>query len=177
MRFGVNAGGDNRVKEGDLPEMPLGVLDILLHLLAFAGTVGIVVYVAMAYPQLPEYVPMHFGINGEADSWAARSSVWFLVATGVFCYVLTAGCSFFPKAFNMPVEITPENAPRLLTTIRTCLLFIAVQVVAMFGLVAMMGIRTAHDLPITMVNYSLWGLMALLLITTFGMVAYCFKAQ
>lgn len=177
MRFGVNFGGDHRAQEGDLPELPLSALEIVLHLLAFAVTVGIIVYTAMSYGKLPEYVPMHFGVNGEPDSWGARYTILFLPALAVFCYALIAICSCFPKAFNMPVEITAENASRLYRASRTGLLMINLQTSLMFACVVAMVIRTALELPAKLCNYGLWTLMALLLITTFVMIWYCFKAK
>lgn len=177
MRFGINFGGGHRAKEGDLPELPLGVVDILLHLLALAVTVGIIVYTAMSYGQLPEYVPLHFGMDGEADSWGARHTVLFMPALAVFCYALIAISSFFPKAFNMPVEITAENAPRLYRATRTGLLLINLQTSLMFACVVAMVIRTALELPAKLCNYGLWALMATLLITTFVMIGYCFKQK
>jgi len=177
MRFGVNFGGSHRAKEGDLPELSLSAVDILLHLLAFAVTVGIIVYTAVSYGQLPEYVPLHFGVNGEADSWGARHTVLFMPALAVFCYALIAISSFFPKAFNMPVEITAENAPRLYRATRTGLLLINLQASLIFACVVAMVIRTAMELPVKMFNYGLWALMALLLITTFVMISYCFKQK
>ena len=74
-------------------------------------------------------------------------------------------------------EITAENASRLYRASRTGLLMINLQTSLMFACVVAMVIRTALELPAKLCNYGLWTLMALLLITTFVMISYCFKAK
>lgn len=34
-------------------------------------------YLAFIYKSLPDRVPVHFGLNGEADDWGNKSSLWF----------------------------------------------------------------------------------------------------
>lgn len=44
------------------------------------------------YPQLPETVPVHWGVNGEADHWAIKSvpSVFFISFLGLYLQILFA---------------------------------------------------------------------------------------
>lgn len=63
---------------------------------------------ALAWPALPEHVPVHFGVDGEPDRWATRSlASWFampLVALviGAFNYVVAALLPRRPKWINLP---------------------------------------------------------------------------
>ena len=41
-------------------------------------------YLAMIYGDLPDQVPTHFNIEGEADDWSAKSTLWIVPALMVF---------------------------------------------------------------------------------------------
>ena len=64
------------MKFKDMPKLPL-------VLIAAMFVIG-----ALVYPQLPEQIPMHWGINGQIDAWGTKSllNVFFapLITLGVY---------------------------------------------------------------------------------------------
>lgn len=52
-------------------------------------------YLALVYARLPETVPTHFDIKGNANGWSTRQSLWLLPACiPLFCYLLL---TFLPR--------------------------------------------------------------------------------
>jgi uncharacterized membrane protein len=66
-----------------------------------------------AWPHLPSVVPQHFSLTGKPDAWGSKSKLWILPLFGVITYVLLTVVSRVPHTHSFPVEVTPENAPRL----------------------------------------------------------------
>jgi uncharacterized membrane protein len=63
-------------------------------LIAFAAgaaiIIGTIAFTAARYPELPDRVPLHFGITGVADSYGPRPFIWITVALQLLCAVLYA---------------------------------------------------------------------------------------
>ena len=84
--------------------------------LEWAGIILLVViwiYTGISYTKLPESIPVHFGIAGEADRYGGKATVWLLP---VIATILFAGISWlnkYPHVFNYAATVTEENAPRL----------------------------------------------------------------
>lgn len=52
------------------------------------------VLVFLAMPHLPERVPIHWGLSGEADSWGSPATLWLLAAAGP---LMAALFQFLPR--------------------------------------------------------------------------------
>ncbi|WP_053002628.1 DUF1648 domain-containing protein [Kordia jejudonensis] len=93
-------------------QVPLEGIDLIMDLTVLAILLFIWGYVLTSYASLPETIPSHFNIQGEADGYSGKSSLWFLLMTttvlAVGMYVLTK----FPHIHNYMEEITEENALR-----------------------------------------------------------------
>lgn len=61
-------------------------------LLAFAAgaliLIGTIAFTAARYRELPDRVPLHFGITGRADSYGPRPFVWLIVGLQLLCAAL-----------------------------------------------------------------------------------------
>lgn len=80
---------------------------------------------------LPERIPVHFNAAGQPDDYGNISTLWLLPLTGVFMYFIMTVLSAFPRIYNYPVKITPENAAvqyriatRLIRILKTVILMI-----------------------------------------------------
>lgn len=71
------------------------------------------VFIMAFYWTLPETVPTHFNIVGEADAWGPRSSVWMLVIVFTAINLGMVFLSRHPRVFNYPGVITEDNAQTL----------------------------------------------------------------
>jgi uncharacterized membrane protein len=50
--------------------------------------IGTIAYTAARYRELPDRVPLHFGITGRADSYGPRPFVWLIVGLQLLCGAL-----------------------------------------------------------------------------------------
>lgn len=97
-----------------------------LRLLAWTGLLVELLVLLVYWPELPEHVPRHFGLGGEADAWGG--GVWLLPvpAVSLGLLLLLGWLERFPHLFNYPWEITPENARRQYRLARALLEWLAV---------------------------------------------------
>jgi uncharacterized membrane protein len=67
------------------------------------------------YFHLPETIPVHFNLHGEADRFGDKSSLFLQasIATGVF--LLITLLMRVPHLFNYPVPVTEANAEKMYT--------------------------------------------------------------
>jgi uncharacterized membrane protein len=88
------------------------VLEVVgLGLLAALGWIS---YQAVYGPNpLPQRIPTHFNVAGQADGWGSPSALWLLPAVAVGLYVLISVVASFPAAFNYPVRVTAASRARL----------------------------------------------------------------
>ena len=76
----------------------------------FFDTVNIVLLLCMigaalaVWPDLPDRIPVHFGIDGRPDGWAEKSlTSWFLLP-GV-AVALTVACHIVPEAADRGAQV------------------------------------------------------------------------
>lgn len=87
-------------------------LDYFFEVIAGLLLIATWYYAATAYSDLPEKVASHFGINGEPDAYAGKSSIWALPAVASLLWMLLSIVNQFPHAFNFPYQLTKENVER-----------------------------------------------------------------
>lgn len=87
--------------------------DWVVEVAAAAVLIFLLLSVARYYPLLPEQIPIHFNLVGQADGWGAKSTVLFLAGMMVMLYAVLTVLSRLPHIGNYPVEITQENAARV----------------------------------------------------------------
>jgi uncharacterized membrane protein len=93
-------------------KVPRSVAELIFEAVALAGLLAGLGLVVFYWPRLPERVPTHFNLAGEADAWGARVNVLILPGVTLGLYTLLTLISFFPHIWNFPVRITKENAAR-----------------------------------------------------------------
>ena len=64
------------------------------------------------YPSLPNEIPIHFGLSGQADRWGDKGMIFFMPFLGSFLTFIILFISQHPQTFNYPVKITEENKER-----------------------------------------------------------------
>lgn len=92
--------------------LPPTAADRWLDGLALAALIALIALPAYWYGQLPERLPKHFNLNGEADAWGTKSGIWMLPAIGAALFVLLTYLNRKPHTFNYLAAITPDNAER-----------------------------------------------------------------
>lgn len=90
-------------------------LAILLEVGAWVLVLALIVWVSMEMGKLPDKIPVHFGADGLPNRWGSPSELWILVGVSVFVVGLLAIVRRVVEPYNMniPVHVTPENAPKV----------------------------------------------------------------
>ena len=85
---------------------------VILEVTAAAAMLVGVALVALNYANLPEIIPIHFGISGKADGFG--SQLWLPVLPGlsVVIYTIMWLAQRNPQKSNTPWKITDENRER-----------------------------------------------------------------
>jgi uncharacterized membrane protein len=125
-----------------------------IHLLNLALLVWIWVFSILKWPELPERIPVHFNMAGEADGWADKSwEHWFLIPlVAVGMTLLLYGSAWlaarFPQHANLPsrvklADLPPEERGPLLDVIKELLYRIAALITVQFVLMQLSTYRVA----------------------------------
>ncbi len=91
-------------------EIPLEETDRLLDGLVVASLAIMFAIPALHYAELPEVIPIHFNLKGEADGYAPKAFLWLLPTISSFTCGLMLFLARYPHTFNYPVKITEQNA-------------------------------------------------------------------
>lgn len=114
-----------------------------LNLGLLALLIGVSVWL---WPQVPDRIPMHFGLDGTADGWTARSiSSWFAmpalaVALNVLLLGVASWSSRSAKRINLPdkerlLRLPPEGQAAVLARVKGAFDVIALPLTMSFVLV------------------------------------------
>lgn len=128
--------GWQRVSERPLADFTTGPVTRVLRWVSVATPFVASAVLLLAYPSLPEVVPTHFGVTGEADAWGPRWSVLVMVAVWLLLAVGIAVLSRFPRVFNYPVPVTEENAQPLYREAERMLVWLAASMSLVFGAIS-----------------------------------------
>jgi uncharacterized membrane protein len=94
--------------------------------------------------KLPARIPTHFDAAGHANGWGSPHTLFLLPIIALGVYLLLTVVARFPGAFNYPVEVTPENRPRLEALALDLLAWVKAEMAGMFAAVAWMMLYAIH---------------------------------
>ncbi len=83
------------------------------RIIAAAGWICLAALWAMtifAYGNLPETIPTHFGVGGEANDYGSKMTLFFLPVFGTLSFIALTLLNYYPHVFNYPCNITTQNA-------------------------------------------------------------------
>lgn len=92
-------------------------------------------YVWSMQSELPNLVPTHFGLNGNADRFGPKSSLMLLPGIAAFVYFITLLARFDARFINFPFKVTEESAPVYFPIALQMLTLVQLTVTSFFGLV------------------------------------------
>lgn len=136
---------------------------LVAEILCITILIATFAYITINWQSIPEEIPRHYGADGQPDSWGGRNSILLLPFIGLGAYILITVCSFFPKFWNMPVEITAENREGLMIIARDMLGSIKLIMLAAFFMITVWN-AAAAAIP-------MW-FMPLFLVLLFGSIIY-----
>ncbi|NND06836.1 MAG: DUF1648 domain-containing protein [Saprospiraceae bacterium] len=85
-------------------------MDWILEFLALVGLFLAITQPIYHLTLIPDTVPQHFNMQGDADDFGRKWVIWFLVALGIFAHLGMTVINRYPHKFNYSRAITSENA-------------------------------------------------------------------
>jgi uncharacterized membrane protein len=113
-------------------KLKLTKTDYLLEAAVFIGLAAICILAITAYQSLPEIIPTHYGIKGQADDWGSKATIFILPVISLVLIIGMSVLSRFPHIFNYPVKVTEENAWQLYSRGTLLMRIIKVLIVILF---------------------------------------------
>ena len=96
------------------------LIDYILLGLAVLCFLGMLIFVIVKYPSLPDTLPSHFNARGEIDGWSAKAAAaFFPPIVGFIMLVIIVPVSFFPKLWNNTQNLPAYKLPRVIRSTRT----------------------------------------------------------
>lgn len=90
--------------------VPLTRTDWLLEIVCLLVLSALWLVPTLLFQRLPEQIPVHFNMHGQADRFGTRDNIWTLPAISSMIYLALTALARAPHIFNYPMVITPENA-------------------------------------------------------------------
>lgn len=105
----------------------LGLEVLSLSMLLYFGS-----FLLFQWKSIPDEIPIRYNISGIPDSWGGKNILIALFFVCVAVYLAVTVISFFPKSWNIPAKVTPENEDFIYTTMRGMLCFVKLCIVTCF---------------------------------------------
>lgn len=144
-------------------------LDKLLEGLSIAVIATTLIVALNAYLVLPETVPIHFNVKGEADGFGSKISILPLPIISIILFAGMTILNRYPWVFNYLVEITPENALKQYTSAVRLIRWLKLSLVVVFFLITIGMAYSAREGSFIM---GLWMLPLILLIVNLPLLIY-----
>lgn len=123
--------------------IPRSLSERMLDAISLIVLIGSFVYTALSWSSLPEQVPIHFDMEGEADEWGSRMTLLWLPVINSIMFAGMTVLRSFPHKMNYLIEITPENAAYQYRLSIELLAWIKMQVTLLFGYLTWAAIQEA----------------------------------
>lgn len=97
----------------------------------------IAVFLSVMYQNIPRIIPTHFNLEGVADGFGNKSTLWSLLGINVFLYagLMLLATKIKPWNFNFPVTLNENNAPKVYALGIRMLVVLNLILVWVFGLI------------------------------------------
>ena len=90
-------------------KLPVTLYQRILSILSFLLLAGQILCLILRWNHLPDEIPTHFGLSGQADAYGSKGSVILLPVISILIYLLMIFVEKFPELWNVPGHVTPEN--------------------------------------------------------------------
>lgn len=104
----------------------------VLNWLALLGMVGMSIYLVIVWNRIPDQIPTHFGLSGEADAYSGKSAILINPIVGWLLYGLVSVVARFPQCWNTGVKVTEENKERVYAVLLSMITFVNFHLVLIF---------------------------------------------
>ena len=136
---------------------------MIINIICLVQLIGIVVYLIIAWNNIPEQIPAHFDASGAVTRYGSRSA---LLAMPIFAWILFPIITLserFPQTWNTGVRVTEENKFRIYKIIKN--LIVATKLILVTTFTYLTVVQSLSR------NLHIW-FMPMFIIVFFGTFAY-----
>lgn len=102
-----------------------------------------IVIISFNWNSLPETIPTHFNIRGEADGYGGKGILLLFPILSVAIYFLMSIAYKWPQFINIPWSLTKENIIRQIRLVWRMLLYLKIAVMLIFSYLTYQMIQIA----------------------------------
>lgn len=128
-----------------------------------------IILLVLNWTKLPDTVPIHFNIKGEADGWGSKYTLFFLPVLTVALFTFLTFLEGKPHIFNLPVKITEQNMHRQFAFARTIMNVMKNLCTILMSFIVLSTVFDAKQTPIPYSNVIIFSLIGLLIVSTLYM--------
>ena len=123
--------------------------------------------VAIFYFDLPQTIPIHFNLKGEADGFGNRTTIWALPILSVLLYygMYQITTRMKPWNYNYPLKVNTLNAPKLYSMSIRMVVWINLGISLLFFLISLHTILLVNEVKVIDLGWFI--LFCTILITLF----------
>lgn len=89
------------------------ILYLIMTVIGGGILLGSTIFVLVMWPHVPDQIPTHFNLAGEADSYGGKGQMIMLIVLAWVMFIAMTVLVKFPNRWNIPVKVTAENRARL----------------------------------------------------------------
>lgn len=117
--------------------LPRTRLQRVLELLTIAALAVQFLAPIVRWSRLPDPMPIHFNLTGEADGWGSRGTVFLLPVIALIGCALIALVIYRvkPEDWSLPYSVPPQRKVQVYRPIKTALIGLNLEMVLMFGVI------------------------------------------
>lgn len=113
-------------------KIPVSLTNKIFEVFGVSVLVSFWIFTLHYFKQLPEIIPTHFRMNGEADGFGTKWSIFGLPIIGTALYIVLSILSKYPNKMNYSVTITEDNTEKLYTIMTQMLHVMKICLVVVF---------------------------------------------
>lgn len=129
------------------------------------------------YFKLPETIPTHFNLKGEADGFGSKSTLWVLPIISALTYLLmsTIITKMKPWNFNYPTKVTKKNAPKLYAMCLQMMVWLNFGIAIMFLMITLEILLKAIQFEVFRLGWAFIPLISAIVLFPFWYIFKMFK--
>ncbi len=158
-------------------KLELTKTDRALEIFGWVSIFAIWALPVASYTTLPETIPIHYNIAGQADNFGEKSNLFILPVVATILFIALTILNKFPHLFNYPAGITQHNALKQYAIATRFIRYLKFIIVMIFGSIVLLTIRNANGKPNGPVAWFLPLILGLIFLPLAYFVIKLFKQQ
>jgi len=122
------------------------IIGIIINIICVIQIIGIIIYLLVAWGDIPDQIPGHFGASGEVTRWDNKGTLFIMPGIAVVIFIVMSVVERYPHLWNTGVRITEENKFRIYRILKGLLDSIKLVIVTMFSFITIIQ-SFARELP------------------------------